>query len=170
MKVRDHIYKALIIFTVFISGCYSTKKIKVDAPLSATEVKDLVNNQTFVFVPRFVIPMTGRRRELTSEFKITIAKDSIISYLPFFGRGYIASMSPTELDFDFTSKKFSYDVSAGRNGLNISIKPSDQRSLQQLYFRVFDNATASLNITSIDRSIISYDGYITRPGVQEAKK
>jgi len=170
MRKLKHFNKALLILgVIIISGCYNTRKIKTEEPLTAAEIKNLIDAKTFVFIPRYVIPMTGRRRDLTSEFEITIAKDSILSYLPFFGRGYIAPMSPSELDYTFTSKNFSYDVTEGRNGRNISIKPADQRYLQELYFRIYDNATASLNITSINRSIISYDGYIIKPRVKKTK-
>ena len=142
------------------SGCSGSRQTQADLTLNAATVKSMVENKNFVFVALSVTPMTGRRRELTSSYQISILKDTIISYLPFFGRGYIAPVSPTDIDFDFTSAKFSYAATPAKKGWNILIKPSDQKYLQQLYFRVFENGTASLNVTSVDRSFISYSGYI----------
>ena len=79
----------------------------------------------------------------------------------FFGRGYVAPLSPSDIDFDFTSTKFTVTTMPAKKGWNISIKPKDQRSLSELYFRIFDNGSASLTITSNNRSAISYNGYIT---------
>ena len=151
----------LIAFTVFY-GCSNTRKIKAEPPLDSVAVRNMIDSQSFVFLARFVTPMTGRRRDLTAGYELSISKDTLISYLPFFGRGYTAPISPSDVDFDFTSTKFTYTVIPARKGWNISIKTKDQTFFREMYLRIFDNAAASLNITSIDRSTISYDGYITR--------
>ena len=169
---RINIFKAYFILVIVIafSGCFNTRNIKSDLPLTGDEVKNLVDSQSFVFIPQYVNPMSGRRRDLSTGFDISISKDSIISYLPFFGRGYTAPLSPSDVDFDFTSTNFTYKVTPAKNGWNISIKTKDKINLQELYFRIYDNATASLNITSINRSAISYDGYITRRKSYPSKK
>ena len=163
MKVKNIFTAAIIcIVGIAIFGCSNTRKIKADLPLTGTDVKNILDSQSFVFIPRYVNPMAFRRRDLTPGFELSISKDSLISYLPYFGRGYSAPVSPADVDFDFTSTKFTYAVTPARNGWNISVKPTDQTYLRELYFRIFDNATASLTVTSLDRSSISYDGYITR--------
>lgn len=163
MTVKN-IFTAIIIFIVGISilGCSNTRKIAVEPPLDSNDVKNLVDSQSFVFIPQYINPTGFRKRDLSPGFDISISKDSIKSYLPFWGRGYIAPLSPTELDFDFTSTKFTYAVRPDRRGWIVSVKPTDQSYLRELFFRIFDNASASLIVSSIDRSSITYDGYITR--------
>ena len=162
MKAAKFLPAVFIFITgMIILGCSNTRKIKIDTPLDSTAVRNLIVSQSFVFIPQFVNPMNGRKRDLTPGFEISISKDTIISYLPYFGRGYIAPVSPSDVDYDFTSTKFTYTVTPARKGWNISIKPRDQTYLSELYFRIFTDASASLNITSMDRSSISYDGYIT---------
>lgn len=162
MKARNILPVVIILIAAAISGCSNTRKIKVEAPLDSTAVRNMLDSQSFIFIPRYVNPMSGRRRDLTPDFELSVSKDSLISYLPYFGRGYIAPVSPSDVDFDFTSKKFTYIVTPARKGWNISIKVQDQTYLRELYFRIFGNASASLTITGIDRSSISYDGYISR--------
>ncbi|MBA3649884.1 MAG: DUF4251 domain-containing protein [Chitinophagales bacterium] len=154
-----HILVVLISALTFF-GCTNSRKIKNDERVDEATLKSIIESQSFVFVARYVNPMSGGKRDLSSGYDVSVSKDTIISNLPFFGRGYIASISPADVDFDFTSTKFTYALKPANNGWSISIKPKDQTYLRELYFRIFDNASASLNVTSIDRSAISYDGYI----------
>ena len=142
-------------------GCSATRNIKSDIAIDAGKVKNMIETKDFVFIPMYVNPFVGRRRDLSSGYQVTVIKDTIVSYLPFFGRGYTAPISPADIDFDFTSTKFNYTISPSNKSWNISIKPKDQPSLQELFFKIFDNGSASLTITSINRSSILYDGYIT---------
>ena len=129
--------------------------------MDSVKVRNMIASQSFVFIPRYVNAVGVRNRDLSFGYQISVSKDTVISYLPFFGRGYIAPISPSDVDFDFTSTKFTSTTTVAKRGWNISIKPKDQRFLTELYFRIFDNANASLTITSNDRSVISYNGYIT---------
>lgn len=163
MRVKNILIPAFLYITcIIIFGCSNTRNINADPPLDNVTLKNMIDSQTFTFIPRYVNHMSGRRRDLSSDFDLTITKDTIISYLPFFGRGYIAHASPTDVDFDFTSTKFTYSATPSNRGWNISIKPTDQTYLRELYFRIFDNGSASLNVTSLDRSSISYEGFITK--------
>jgi len=171
MKVKKFLPAIVIlIIAAIIVSCSGTRNIKADQPLDGTAIKNMMDSTSFIFIPRFVTPWNGRRRDLTPGYEISVSKDTIKSYLPFFGRGYTAPVSPADVDFDFTSTKFSYKVTPARRGWNISVKTQDQTSFKELYFRVFDDGTGSLNITSMDRSSVSYDGYITRRTSYTEKK
>ena len=146
--------------TVFF-GCSAAKNISTEQVTNSDSLQSMINAHNFVFVPQFVNPVGISRRDVSGgNYDFTVKKDTVISYLPFFGRGYIAPLSPTDVDFDFTSTKFSYTILPAKHGWNISIKPADQHYLHEFYFKVFNNGSASLTITSIDRSSLSYDGYI----------
>ena len=160
----------ILIIAAIIVGCSGTRNIKADLPLDGTAIKNMIDSPSFIFIPRFVTPWNGRRRDLTPGYEISVSKDTIKSYLPFFGRGYTAPVSPADVDFDFTSTKFSYKVTPVRRGWNISIKTLNQTSLRELYFRIFDDGTGSLNITSMDRSAVSYDGYLSRRTLYKEEK
>ncbi len=73
------------------------------------------------------------------------------------------------MDFSFTATNFNYTVKPVNNVWNIFIKPKDKMNFQELYFRIYDNAAASLTITSVDRSSISYDGYISERKITNRK-
>jgi hypothetical protein len=150
-------------------ACTNNRRLKSDVPIDEVTVKNLIDSQNFVFIARSVSYIGGSRKDLSYGYEVVVSKDTIVSYLPFFGRGYIASISPADVDFDFTSTKFTYTTASANRGWNISIKPKDQTYLRELYFRIFDNASASLNVTSLDRSAISFEGYIERKSDKKKK-
>ena len=158
------ILSAAIVFIACITilGCSNSRRIKVEPPLDSTAVKNMIDSQNFIFIPRSVNPMNSRRRDLPPDYELSVSKDSLISYLPYFGRGYIAPVSPSDVDFDFKSKNFTYTSTPARRGWNVSIKVKDQTYFREMYLRIFENASASLTISGIDRSSISYEGYIAR--------
>lgn len=161
-KLYIHTFKFFIIASaVSLFGCANTKKINSDQVTDAASIKNMIEAKNFMFVAQYVNPLAARRRDVSGAYDVTVNKDTVVSYLPYFGRSYTALVSPSDADFDFTSTKFSYTITTARKGWNVSIKPRDQTYLQELYFTIFDNGAASLNVTSINRSSLSYDGYIT---------
>ncbi len=162
IKTKYFLRIALIItIAINVFGCSNTRNAKADQVTDSINVRRMVESPNFVFIPRDVNAVGVRNRNLSGGYGILISKDTIKSYLPFFGRGYIAPISPSDVDFDFTSTKFTNTTKPASRGWSVSIKPKDQRYLSELYFRIFDNASASLTVTSNDRSSISYSGYIT---------
>lgn len=77
-----------------IVGCANTRNIKTDQVTDSATVKNMIAAQNFVFIPRYVNAIGVRNKDLSFGFQISVSKDSIISYLPFFGRGYSATISP----------------------------------------------------------------------------
>lgn len=160
----------IIICSAFITACSSTRPASIDQLTDSAAIRDRVNTANFIFVPQYVNGVGFRRRQLnSSQYDIEVRKDTVVSYLPYFGRGYTAPISPSDVDFDFTSTHFSYSVTPAKQGWYISIKPKDKMYLQELYFRIFENGTATLNIISNDRSSIAYDGYVAARRIKVPK-
>lgn len=125
-----------------------------------TIVKNLVDSKNFVFVPTTVSPLRGGSRPITSDFDMRLYGDSVISYLPYFGRAYTAPIDPSEGGVNFTSKDFEYAASHSKKGWNILIKPHDVKEVQELHLSVTTKGYATLQVTSFNRDAISYNGYI----------
>ena len=56
----------------------------------ANEVKELIDSKRFTIDVNRAIPMGGRSLNLTSPYSLEMRGDSVISYLPYFGRAYSA--------------------------------------------------------------------------------
>ena len=58
--------------------------------LDKSAVQNFIKTKEFVFKAQTVLPMTGMSRQLTSEYDVRFLGDSVVAYLPYFGRAYSA--------------------------------------------------------------------------------
>jgi len=161
MKHLKYLFIVLAACLAF-SNCSTNKKISKN---SAEDVSysNMVDSQKFVFVAESMNPLRGRLRTLTSPYDVTVLKDTLQSYLPYFGRSYNPSIAETTSPLDFTSTNFSYSVSPfKKDAWTITIKPKDKSSIQQYHFTVFNNGSATLNVTSTSSDPISFNGRIKK--------
>jgi hypothetical protein len=139
------------------TGLAQTKKEK-----KAAAIKNIVEARNYVFKAQTALPTAGSTRQLTSDFDLRVSKDTIISYLPYFGRAYTAPLNPAEGSLRFTSTDFQYSTTnKKKGGWDIIITPKDLQDPRQLTLSIFDNGTASVVVTSYNRQPISFNGYVT---------
>jgi hypothetical protein len=101
--------------------------------------------------------------QLTSDYSLTVRKDSVISYLPYFGRAYTAPIGKTSGGIEFTSTDFVYTSKQNKKGgWQIEIKPNDETDVRQMLLTVSKNGYGSLSVTSNNRQAISFNGYIDK--------
>lgn len=159
--VRMAFFTAVLLY--FVTGAAiaqdSTKK---SAKASKTAlVRQLITTQRYAFKAQTMFPMSGRSRVLTSDYDLRVSKDTVISYLPYFGRAYSASLDPSDNGIQFTSVNFDYTVTEKKKGgWDIIIKPKDYSNVQQLSLSVSADGYASLQVTSTNRQSISFNGTI----------
>ena len=154
-------YILLIFISILIVKCSSTKSSTNTLEKGIIEKK--VNDHSFIFVAERMDPLRGRSRVLTSSYDVRVNNDSLVSYLPYFGRAYSAPIDPTNVGTQFTSTNFTYQVNAVKNDQwRVSIVPKDVQSIQELAFTIFDNGTTTLNVISTSRDQISYSGYLKK--------
>lgn len=131
--------------------------------------KKLVESQRYVFIPQSAMPLTGHVRQLTPDYSLVITKDTLDSYLPYFGRAYSAPINTTDGGIQFVSTSFEYTATPRKkSGWDISIKPKDAGDVQQMQLSVSETGYASLQVISTNRQAISFNGYITE--VKRKKK
>jgi hypothetical protein len=134
------------------------------------QIKSLIDAQNYVFVAQNAFPMNGRMRSITPDYNLSVAADSIVSYLPFFGRAYTADYGASKSPLDFKTKSFDYSAKPGKkDGWSVTIKPKDNKSVQSMNLTVSSEGYASLQVTSNDRSAMSFNGYITERKVKKSK-
>ena len=127
-------------------------------------MNDMVHQQDFVFKAQTAMPMTGSTRHLTSDYDLKVTKESVVSYLPYFGRAYSAPIDPSKGGIQFTSKDFSYTVTdRKKGGWDVVIKPKDYRDVQQMTLTISVDGYATLQVTSLNRQPISFNGTVAQP-------
>ncbi|MFY0256135.1 DUF4251 domain-containing protein [Chitinophaga sp. 30R24] len=135
------------------------------------QIKSLVESQHYIFIAQNAFPMNGRMRSITPDYDVIVTKDSVVSYLPFFGRAYTADYGITKSPLDYKTKSFTYNISPGKkDGWTVTIKPKDIKSVQSMTLLISSEGNTTVQVTSNDRSPISFSGYITERKVKEKKQ
>jgi hypothetical protein len=125
------------------------------------QIKSLIEAKRFVFKVQTVLPTSGSMRQTTGEYDVKLYGDSLISYLPYFGRAYTAPMPGESGGFNFTSTKFGYSIKEKKKGgWEIFLRPNDVRDVREYYLSISEKGYATLRVTSTNRQPISYSGVI----------
>jgi hypothetical protein len=129
--------------------------------LDSAVARKAVETKNYIFKARTATPQRGGFRQLTSEYDFVVKPDTIVSYLPYYGRSFSAPINPSDAGLQFTSKNYEYSVkNKKKNRWEIIIKPKDVTRIRDLNLTVFDNGRASLRVNSNDREAITFDGYL----------
>lgn len=143
-----------------VSGQQTTKQAKEAAKAAA--IKGKIDAQKYTFKAEYALPMRGGQKYLTSDYDLRVTKDSVIAYLPYFGRVYMsAPLTPEENGVMFTSTKFGYKIDPKKKGgWLITIAPANVKYVAKLMLDVSPTGTATLSVTSNYRDVINFTGYM----------
>lgn len=145
----------------FVQATKIDKKAEKEAA-----VKRLITSGNYVFVANYAIPVGMPSRALTSAYDVTITKDNLDVYLPYFGRAYAAPRDLTDGGLKLKTSNFDYKAFAKKKGWEINITPKDQnnppgvKDVRSMQLSVSSDGYASLHVTSLNKQPISFNGYI----------
>ena len=147
----------------------------------ATTLK-IVTEKNFVFRATTAIPLSNAdvNRVLSqmpgamggstinlngSQYDLMVTKDSVVAYLPYYGRAFNAPMNPNEGGIKFTSKNFSYKESKNKKGMStIQIITQDvKKENYRLTLNISTNGYANLMVFSVNKQPITFNGYLSEP-------
>lgn len=124
-------------------------------------LKTALTEKRFVFNAQTVFPGSGTLRQLNGErYEVRVSGDSLLSYLPYFGRVYTAPLN-NEGGIKFTSTRYGYSVKdKKKGGWSISIKPKDVTDVREFLLTVSRNGFATLQALSNNRQTITFNGEV----------
>ncbi len=144
----------VFIYSIAFSQNNLIEKIK-------THTDSIILSQNFTFVASQALPARGESHYLNGDYILRITKDSIQSFLPFYGRAYTAPFNPNDNGIKFTSKDFEYNIKTNKtSNYEIYIRPKDILNGYQLYLSISQNGYANLSVNSSNRETISFYGKI----------
>lgn len=164
----------LMIFSVSVIYAQDTEKkskkqLKAEQKAQkAQQLKEMVDNKTFIFKATSVIPKNEKTRSLTTDFGIEVKNDSVFSYMPYFGNTYSRDYTSfKDSPMGFMQPFESYKKTKTRKGYDVDIRVDNNHDIIDLAFHISKNGTASLSASSINRQAISYMGEILAPKPKE---
>ena len=158
-----------ILSLVFLACCGGMQVVQAQSTrqekdsIKTARISALIDQQEFVFKADMAYPMGGRSKNLSSDYyDLRVSKDTVVAYLPYYGRAYSAPIDPSKGGIQFTSTNFDYSVvPAKKGGWNITIKTKDGGDAQQLFLSVSTSGYANLQVSSVSRQSISFSGRIS---------
>jgi len=165
MKNSIKILLVLLITICCLNVQAQTSKADKKAAETA-QIKALVEKQRYIFIANYAMPMRGDGISLTSTYDITVSKDTITAYLPYFGRAYTSNYGSIDNGIKFTSTKFTYKVSKRKDNWDIVIVPLDKNSqidalgVNSMRLNISPDGYASLQVTNTNRDPITFNGRI----------
>lgn len=166
-------------FRVFILAVISIVLISCGTTLPAADkakkaqlIESKIKKLDFKFLADFAYPISYPSFSLSPHYKVTVSPDTVISYLPYFGQAYRIPIDTSEGGIKFESTNFESDVRRGKkDGLwyvTICIR-SSHRPIT-MFFHIWDNGKAQLNVSDQDRQPISFSGTIEVEDTEKHKK
>lgn len=175
-------FKNLLIIVLLFSGLPSKAQTTQETTTKIVEAKN------YVFVASSANPLNaadinnvmsrmpgytgGGNINLTgSSYNLTVTPDSLVSYLPYYGRSYTPKIGdPNDSGIKFKSKDFTYKSTPNKKGgWLILINPKDVKDNYNLTLSITKAGRATLSITSNSQQAISYEGNITEPELKKKK-
>jgi hypothetical protein len=123
-------------------------------------IRKMIDNKSFAFIARSAMPMRGGFISLTPSYDVKMAGDSIVTYLPYYGRAHTAIFPGEDNGIKFTSKNLEYKVKETKNGWDIVIKPEDVKNNVELRFNISKSGYAMLSVSDYRRDPITFSGYL----------
>lgn len=127
------------------------------------EVKNMILDKSFVFVPTHAMPLGGGSIQLSYTFEAEVKGDSVFSYLPFYGVAYHVEYGSRNSPFDFSLPIENYEVEEDDKGYRITLEVKNKMDFINYSLFVSEMGYATLNATSTNRQAISYYGRIEKP-------
>lgn len=167
--MKKHILLITLLFLAFAVNAQeqkqkSRKEIKAEREAKLIEqTKQLIESKTFRFTPDRAYPTKGRSISITN-FDVLLKSDTIVSYLPYYGRAYVAEYGSTSSPFDFTAPVKDLEETTTKQGAQV-IKLKVENGNDQITYRfeIFKTGSTSLDVISTNRQSISFSGYIEKP-------
>lgn len=153
----------LCLTNIFI-GC-KTKELTAEQQIKAKEYAEKIEVRNFTFYANTAQPTGEPSVNLNYNYSLKVSKDTIVAYLPYYGRSYVAPISPIDINIDFVSTDFLYTESKNKNGsYEIKIIPKDITNRENegivLILKISPSGYGTLNALLTNRKTISFYGVV----------
>ncbi|PJJ79501.1 DUF4251 domain-containing protein [Mucilaginibacter auburnensis] len=197
MKNTLKIFFAVAVCVLFGEKAISQTTAPDKKATQIAELKRIVDGKNYIFKATTAMPTTSAGVQvsgniggpnsvlnqlnsgminLTGSYDVSLKNDSLSVFLPYYGTAFSAPINPTEGGIKLNTTKFDYNVAQKKKGsLQITFKPQklETRSPADVYrmiLSVSPGGYATLQVISVNRMPITFNGMVEEIKPQEAKK
>ncbi len=145
---------------ILLSGCATSEEMAAQMAELSANVTNALNNRDYKIAIDRMYPMRGSSRHVSFGYSVEVRNDTLVSYLPYFGRAYNVPYGGGK-GLNFTAPIGSYQEFMKRNGQrHIEIGVSNEEDTYFYTIEVFDNGNSTVDVRARQRERISYSGHI----------
>jgi hypothetical protein len=174
MKTKISVIAVLLAFiTISVFPQEKTRKqIKEEQKLEKQkQTEALLNSKDFVFKARMANPTGMKSVNLaTNPNYVKFNADMIESEMPYYGKAYASAGYGSETGLKFKGKPEVFEMTKGKKNYDIKVTVKGENDKYKLYLSVGSEGSATLSVSSNNRSNISYTGEISASENPEGKK
>lgn len=169
-----------IFFFLILNLSYSQEKSKRELRKDQKEkekiekqqqIEALIDAKAFVFIPDRALPSGARSIDLTGDnYFVKFESELIESVLPFFGRAYGGIGYGGDVGIKFKEDPKSFNINKGKKNYEMEAEVKSSNDTYNLTLTISFQGSASLFVTSTNRSTISYQGKMAPIEKEENKE
>lgn len=145
---------------IFLTSCVTTEEKAAQMAELSANVTNALNNRDYKITIDRMYPMRGSSRHVTYGYSVEVRNDTLISYLPYFGRAYNVPYGGGK-GLNFTAPISIYQEFMKRNGQrHIEIGVTNDEDTYFYTIEVFNNGNSSIEVRARQRERISYSGNV----------
>lgn len=155
-------YVFLVGILFFVASCSSTRNPQSKADKYAW-IDQQINSGKFKIEVDQAHPLSGSVINLTSIYTLEVRNDSVLSWLPYFGRAYVAPMDPTKSALQFSILYTNYKkVYSLKRGYTITFNARTSEDNFRFLVEIGSEGYSSIGVTSDKKSYIRFTGQMVK--------
>ena len=158
--MKKHLISTVMALTalVMIVGCATAEERAARAAEQAKAVKAALQERNYQIAVNRMYPSRGASKSLSYGYSVEVRNDSLISYLPYFGRAYDVPYGGGN-GLNFSAPIRNYQESQPKSDLrHIEIDVKNEEDTYLYTLDIFDNGSTDINVRSRQREPISFSG------------
>jgi hypothetical protein len=163
-KKMKKIFCFLSLVAILLAACATTgtqrKSKSAQKAETAQIVRQNVENKHFRVDVKWAYPMEGQAISLTSVYSLELKGDSVISYLPYYGRAYsIPYGGGKALNFEGTAKDYRV-TSPKKDLMRVFFLVTNDEDTYEYTLDIFVNGNTTIFVQPQRRNSINFSGEV----------
>ena len=156
MKIQGLLCGIVVVVLGLLTAC--STMTAAERAEKALAVERALASRHYVVDVQMMYPRRGRAVNVTSNYSLEIKGDTVVSYLPYFGRAYSIPYGGGKV-FNFSAPIISYESARDRKGKTyVRLVTDNEEDVITFQLEIFDNGQATIDVRAREREPITYSG------------
>lgn len=148
----------LIVLAAALAGCATTAEKMEREAQTAAQVSEALASRHYTINVLMMYPQRGRAVNLTTSYSVEVKGDSLISYLPYFGRAYNVPYGGGK-GLNFIAPITGYQTETDRKGTTrVVLTTENEEDKYQYVLEISTSGNSYVQVLSRQRDFIRYSG------------